>query len=421
MKKLKQWKLVRNSWVSQEPVLPGVWQRKEGGHVVRGKAQCPRTGKQKDIWKVLPDATAEQALLWLREEQKRIRSGTAAAPSSRTPFATYATSLLKRKVARGEIASAAGIEKWEMALKRLFDSKVLPDLFVEEMRTSDIEAWKDEVAPKIRSGEYSPNTANTWLAVLKVIMGHAKVDRNLDENVAEGVKSFPMGDHRTYTREQPNSLTPSELGQFLATMFAKRPQHFAITYTGFALGLRPSSLRPLRRRGPEADVKWDEQLLLIRRSHTRRQAIMNRTKTKEDVEVAVPQLLLDVLRWHVNTQLLTPEQKASDLLFPREDGRMRCASSLRKPFAFVAKEIGLRKRITPRGMRRSFQDLARSAEVRDVVTRSISGHATEQMQRRYSTVTEREQAESLQKILSMMPAPVMEERAGEHRGEQAAE
>jgi len=62
----KQWKLVRNSWVSTQPVLPGVWQRKEAGHVVRGKAQCPRTGKQKDIWKVLPDASAEEALLWLR-------------------------------------------------------------------------------------------------------------------------------------------------------------------------------------------------------------------------------------------------------------------------------------------------------------------------------------------------------------------
>ncbi len=124
MKKSKQWKLVRNSWVSVRPVLPGVWRRKEGGHVVRGKAQCPRTGKQKDIWRVLPDATAEEALLWVREEQKRVRNGASTAPSSKTPFATYATSLLKRKIARGEIVSAAGIQKWEMVLKRLFASKL---------------------------------------------------------------------------------------------------------------------------------------------------------------------------------------------------------------------------------------------------------------------------------------------------------
>src|SRR5262249_48935456 len=155
------------------------------------------------------------------------------------------------------------------------------------------------------------------------------------------------------------------------------PQHFAMTYMGFALGLRPSSLRPLRRRGPEADVKWDERLVLIRRSHTLG-SVMDRTKTDVDLEIAVPPLLLDVLTWHVETQLATPEQRASDLLFPREDGEIRDDRILRKPFTAVAKAMGSGKHITPRAMRRSFQDLARTAEVRDVVTRSISGHATEQ-------------------------------------------
>jgi hypothetical protein len=50
-----------------------------------------------------------------------VYTGITAAPSSKAPFATYATSLLKRKIARGEIVSAAGIQKWEMVFKRLFD------------------------------------------------------------------------------------------------------------------------------------------------------------------------------------------------------------------------------------------------------------------------------------------------------------
>jgi hypothetical protein len=123
----------------------------------------------------------------------------------------------------------------------------------------------------------------------------------------------------------------------------------------------------LRRRGPEADVKWDERLLLIRRSHTLGR-VMDRTKTDVDLEIAVPQLLLDVLTWHVETQRATPEQRASDLLFPREDGGIRDDRILRKPFAAIVKAMGLCKNVTPRGMRRSFQDLARTAEVRDVVT-----------------------------------------------------
>src|ERR1700722_5963983 len=129
---------------------------------------------------------------------------------------------------------------------------------------------------------------------------------------------------------------------------------------------------------------------------------MNRTKTKRDLEIKVPALLLEVLKWHVDTQLLTDEQKASDLLFPREDGEVRDPKVLRKPFDHVTTLLSLKKRVTPRAMRRSFQDLARSAQVNDVVTRSISGHATEQMQRHYSTVSDREQAEGLAKVLRMM-------------------
>jgi hypothetical protein len=45
-------------------------------------------------------------------------------------------------------------------------------------------------------------------------------------------------------------LSPDgEVGAFLETMRAKYPQHFALTLLGFVLGQRPSSLRPLRRKG----------------------------------------------------------------------------------------------------------------------------------------------------------------------------
>ena len=64
-----------------------------------------------------------------------------------------------------------------------------------------------------------------------------------------------------------------------------------------------------------------------------------------------------------------------DLPFPSEVGGYRSPSSLDKPFAAVTKAIQLTKRITPRAMRRSFHDLCRTAEVKDVVARSICGSA----------------------------------------------
>ena len=49
----RKWKLFKGSWISTEPVLPRVWQRKEGGHVVRARVLDRSTGRQQEIWKVL--------------------------------------------------------------------------------------------------------------------------------------------------------------------------------------------------------------------------------------------------------------------------------------------------------------------------------------------------------------------------------
>ena len=91
----------------------------------------------------------------------------------------------------------------------------------------------------------------------------------------------------------------------------------------------------------------------------------------------------------------------SELLFPSETGSFRAPSALDKPFAAVAKAIGLRKHVTPRAMRRTFQDLARKAKVEDIVTRAVSGHATETMQHHYSTVHQEEIHDGLARIVAL--------------------
>jgi len=52
-------------------------------------------------------------------------------------------------------------------------------------------------------------------------------------------------------------------------------------------------------------------------------------------------------------------------------------------------------------MRRTYQDLARAAEMKDLVTRAISGHATEQVQQHYSTVAQTELRQGIAKIISL--------------------
>ena len=52
-------------------------------------------------------------------------------------------------------------------------------------------------------------------------------------------------------------------------------------------------------------------------------------------------------------------------------------------------------------MRRAYQDLARAAEMKGLVTRAFSGHASEQMQQHYSTVAQTETREGIAKIISL--------------------
>jgi integrase len=227
------------------------------------------------------------------------------------------------------------------------------------------------------------------------------------------VPSFDVSEHDTYTEEEPNTLTGDEVAAFLACMKDEFPAQYAMTYLGLATGLRPSSMRPLRRTGPTPDVLWDQGVILVRRSHTLGDEYMKTTKTGLRQRITAPSEVMNVLRWHVDTQLTTPEQRASELLFPAEEGGFRSEVFLKKAFARTAHLVGLNKRFTPRGMRRTFNDLMRLAKVEAIVTMSISGHQTDRMREHYSTVTPEEQRRSIGNVVQLF-AP---RKSGEESGE----
>jgi integrase len=91
----------------------------------------------------------------------------------------------------------------------------------------------------------------------------------------------------------------------------------------------------------------------------------------------------------------------SDLLFPSETGSYRAPSCLDKPIMVIAKAAKIDKHLSPRFMRRTFQDLGRAALVHDLVVRAISGHASAEMQQHYSTVAVDEVKDGLAKIISL--------------------
>ena len=74
------------------------------------------------------------------------------------------------------------------------------------------------------------------------------------------------------------------------------------------------------------------------------------------------------------------------LMFPSRVGRYRTPNSLDVAWARCLTEAQIDKRFTIHGLRYTFTDLVRRANVDAVVQRALTGHVTEEMQRHYSTV-----------------------------------
>jgi integrase len=409
----KEWKYLWYNWLKPTR-LPGVWKMEKGGHLVRARVTDATTGRMKEIRKVLPSHSEAEAYAWLQAEKDRVKAGLVLATQRKTHFGDYAVSVLENKIAMGELSTRASQDRWRHTLEHLIGGTtsedgaiVIPgfgDMLVDQIRRSHVEAWRVGVGRLIQAGHYSPNTANSWFAVLRGVLRGAKRDFDLAGVASDGVKDFDTSTHATYTEEEPNSLAAHQVPTFLQKLKEDFPQHYAMAYLGFATGLRPSSLRPLRRSGETPDIQWDAKRILVRRSQTLGKKVRNTTKQGVRYTIDLPEDVIRVLRWHVETQLETDAQRESELLFPSLEGGFRAGTVLTKPFEAVSEQMELGYALTPRGMRRTFNDLARAAQIEDIVTRSISGHATERMQHHYSTVRGDEQRRSIAKVIDLMTA-----------------
>jgi hypothetical protein len=406
------WQQRWKNWV-RPTRIPNVWELRGGGHLMRARVTDPSTGKLKEIKRVMPEADEATAYKWLQDERARVRAGTAMkAPQLTVRFADYAVSLFEKKSGPGgKIRSSAGRMRWRSTLAHLIAGthgekaakrvNGFGEIYIHKLHVTHVEQWRTDMGELIAAGDYAPTTVNSWLAILRVIIKGAKREFGLDHLATDGIEDIDTSEHVVYSEEQPNSLPAERVGEFLEILLRQSPQHYAMAYVGMVTGLRPLSLRPLRRRGLEADVLWEKNRILVRRSQTRGGEVMNTTKQKRRYAIDVPESVMKVLEWHVQTQLDTPEQQASDLLFPSTTGGFRSPNVLNKPFAAAIEAMDLGYTFTQRGMRRTFNDLARHAKIEAIVTRSISGHLTERMQDHYSTVASDEQRTSIAKVIEL--------------------
>ena len=119
---------------------------------------------------------------------------------------------------------------------------------------------------------------------------------------------------------------------------------------------------------------------------------------------ALPELAA-ILREH--RQVMLQEQApgfGSGWVFPSLAGTLRCPGSLWKAWQGCLRTIGLDKRFTVHGLRRTFNDLARRAGADSIVIRSLTGHVTEKMREHYSTVALDEKRQTAADVVQLVAA-----------------
>ncbi len=419
--------------MSAKTVRPGIYRLKGGGFYGRRRFTGP-LGKPVPVYVLMDEVkTPAQAefVLAARVAEEVARS-KGEAPTMQL-WSDFAVSRLEERIRRGKVESEATVERWKEAVPLFsaawghLDARLVTRAHIDRWLNTTVAEWMSKgktVMRKRRVGDgprrsrplievpvttvIAPSTVNGWLRVLRAICHAVKDKFDLPKSAFNGVEFFEEG--RIYTQEEPNALPPELVHDFMRIAREKYPQHYAMILLGMVTGLRPSSLRPLRRKGPEADLNWRTGVLLVRRSHSRKQLVMNKTKTKADGVITLPESVLEVLCDHV--QALEGPAAESDLLFPSITGGLRTRNVLAKPFAAIAAEMNLPFRFTPRGLRRSFNDLARVANIHDAVTRSISGHQTPEMQLHYSTARGNEQRAALEKTHALIAGGSTDERVG---------
>jgi integrase len=138
-------------------------------------------------------------------------------------------------------------------------------------------------------------------------------------------------------------------------------------------------------------------------------------KKQAPKEYPVEPELAEILREH-RARMLRVQAKGTEAgwMFPSTEGTLRTPNSLDRAWPKCLQYAKITKRFTVHGLRYTFTDLVRRANVDAVVRRVLTGQVTEEMQRHYSTVGLDEKRAAIAGVLRLVPPEPS--HAGDDRG-----
>jgi integrase len=385
---------------------PGVRRLARGRWLVRKSWVDPQTGRETERHKVVR-GTLEQAV----RARAALRPETKTAPRSRPRFGPYAADWLERAAERGLAPST--LERYTGDVAHL--QVAFGDWWVDAIDSTALDAWQTRAA-----GKAAAPTVNGWLRTLRLILDRAAGAGLIHGNPARACQTLPEG--RT-GGARGGSLTPPQFRQLLdavrdlgalgaADELARATrraagEHFPRTRPH--PGLPPDLARMLvvlawtgARLGEICALRFDDLVegeLRLERSVWR--GAEKTTKTNDPRRITLVAPLTEAIeaqrRWllerqhpGLNTGLVfpaSPIQAAAGQARRRasEPDWHRSPSSVRDALTAACAHARV-PRISPHGLRRTFEDLLREAGVEDLVRRAVAGWRSGTAQGIYATV-----------------------------------
>lgn len=257
------------------------------------------------------------------------------------------------------------------------DNHILPALgrfYMDAITPQVVEDWlKGQVATGAKF-----STINGRLDTLRYVLRHWATTCNMPEPAAARVHAL-----RQKVRPKPpgpNTLRLNELARLTAWLKANDRFWHAYVVLGCMTGMRPGELAALR---------WEHldeanEIVLIEGNVQRGELFP--TKTGLPRTAPYTTALRWVMRGHRSyLQESQHPGRDSGLVFPALHGGYMGTSVPAHHIRAAAKACGI-EYLTPKAMRRTFNDAMRLAGASAIVTRAIAGHTSEAMTEVYSTV-----------------------------------
>ena len=376
----------------------GVTELRKGLYLIRVQRRDPRTGQSLDIRRKVACANVREATMKQAELLAEVEQG--APLHEHVQLKDYARSWLSSRLPTLKPSSRARYAD-------TLDRHILPtlgELVLDAISPEDVHKWFGTLA-----GEYAATTANGCLRLFKTVMADATAQYSLPRDPTRRMRAVPVRRAAEQASDEPvNLLTAEELGRFMAALQTRWPQWYALVFTQFATARRFGEVSALR----WEDIDEERGVIKIRRAQWR--GIVSTTKTDRPVAVPLTDELRQVIRaWRQELVRKQHRHLATGWLFPSQKGTPHInASCMRKAFLDCLEMIGVARRFSSHGLRRTANDLLRRVATGEV-TRAITGHMTAAMTEHYSHVDAGEKKTAVEGMLRLVRAAEIATRASE--------